>query len=287
MLLFRLRYYRILEARQDLDQQLRYGGLVVRALPNRPDRPEQPDQRLQKGEAVQLALVLPSGATVQAPAQVLQVIGGAVALCFPQGSAALVQQLEERLKGERPGKDPQDLSSDRGAVHEVTELVAPDEVKALAQVPVKSLVPAPEPVAPEPAAPSARSPASAAEVSSAQKVQLALHGDADQRAAILRDKNRMLHPHVLRNPAITQEEVIGIAKNPQTLPDMLDMIAGRKEWVGQRAIAMALVRNPRTPQGAGARALDHLPVSDQRMLAKAEGSAPPHIVAAARKKTLR
>src|SRR5262249_7992808 len=33
-----------------------------------------------------------------------------------------------------------------------------------------------------------------------EKIQLALHGSRDDRAQILRDKNRTLHPFVLKNP---------------------------------------------------------------------------------------
>jgi hypothetical protein len=123
------------------------------------------------------------------------------------------------------------------------------------------------------------------ELTHTEKIQLALHGSRDDRAHILRDKNRALHPFVLKNPQIDLEDVTNIAKNAQMAPEVLKQIADRKEWFQRPAIATALARNPKTPAEVAVRALDHVPVEALRQMAKGVG-VPPHVAQAARKKVV-
>ena len=118
----------------------------------------------------------------------------------------------------------------------------------------------------------------------AQKLQHALHGTRDQRNAILRDKNRMLHAYVLKNPQITIDDVLAIAKNPMMGPDMYKLIAERQEWFQRPQIAIALARNPKVQGDIAVRALAYVAPDALRQLAK--GGAPPHVVTAARKKVV-
>lgn len=118
-----------------------------------------------------------------------------------------------------------------------------------------------------------------------EKMRLALHGDRDARAAVLRDRNRALHVHVLKNPHLSIEEVVAIAKNLQSGAELLEFIGSRSEWAGRAAVAEALARNPRTPQEVGVRALQHVATEPLRQIAKGQG-APPHVVQAARKRLL-
>jgi hypothetical protein len=90
---------------------------------------------------------------------------------------------------------------------------------------------------------------------------------------------------VLKNPNVALDEVTAWAKNPQMSADFLRQIAERKEWLTRPAIALALVRNPRTPPELSIRALEHVPMDGLRQLAKGIG-APPHVVQAARKKVI-
>jgi hypothetical protein len=123
------------------------------------------------------------------------------------------------------------------------------------------------------------------ELSTTEKIRLALHGDRDDRAAVLRDKNRSLHVNVLKNPHLTVEEVVAIAKSPQAGADLLEFIAGRSDWLGRSAVAEALARNPKTPKDAAARAVQFVATEPLRQMAKGVG-APPHVTAAARKRLL-
>lgn len=118
----------------------------------------------------------------------------------------------------------------------------------------------------------------------AQKIQMALHGNRDQRNAILRDRNRQLHAYVLKNPQITVDDVLAIAKNPMMAADMYKLISERLDWFQRPQVAIALARNPKVPGEIAVRALAHVTPDALRQLAK--GGAPPHVVTAARKKVV-
>jgi hypothetical protein len=125
----------------------------------------------------------------------------------------------------------------------------------------------------------------AEELSNAQKIQLALHGNRDQRNAILRDRNRMLHAYVLKNPGINVDDVLAIAKNPQMGAEIFKQIGERQDWMQRPQIALALARNPKTPADVAIRALAFVPPDALRQMAKGSG-APPHVIQAARKRVI-
>lgn len=136
-------------------------------------------------------------------------------------------------------------------------------------------------------APGAAGPAVAQSFGAAQaaKIQQALHGDKNQRAAILRENNRLLHAYVLRNPQIGIDEVAAIARMTTVSIDVLTFIAGRREWYERGEIAIALVRNPKTPVPMAIRMLDHIGQGELRQLAK-QTAVREAISRAARKKIL-
>lgn len=119
----------------------------------------------------------------------------------------------------------------------------------------------------------------------AQKIQLALHGTRDQRNAMLRDRDRGLHAFVLKNPGITVDDVLSIAKNAQMSAEIFKQISERADWFQRPQIALALARNPKVPSEIAIRALGHVAPDALRQLAKGAG-APQHVVQAARKRVV-
>jgi hypothetical protein len=111
----------------------------------------------------------------------------------------------------------------------------------------------------------------------------ALRGRRDMRLLLIRDKNKTVHPFVLRNPGITLDEVEQIAKMPGVNPDALRMIAGNRDWIRSTTVCRNLVRNPKTPMPDALRLLGKLPMSDLRAMAKS-GNVRTPIQQAARKK---
>jgi hypothetical protein len=125
----------------------------------------------------------------------------------------------------------------------------------------------------------------AEEPTRAQKIHLALHGSRDQRNAMLRDRDRGLHAFVLKNPGITVDDVLAIAKNAQFGAEMFKQISERSDWFQRPAIALALARNPKVPAEIAIRALSYVTPDALRQIAKGTGALP-HVVQAARKKVI-
>ena len=119
----------------------------------------------------------------------------------------------------------------------------------------------------------------------AAKIQLALHGNRDDRARVLRDLNKMLHPYVLRNPNVGIDEVLAMAKMASVSPELLKQISERKEWAQRPDIAIALVRNPKLPTPMAIRLLDYVSPLELRQLAK-DTRTRPAVQQAARKKVV-
>jgi hypothetical protein len=143
-----------------------------------------------------------------------------------------------------------------------------------------------EPDAEEPPAP-AHNPLMSARLAAmtvTEKMQLALSGDREARAYLLRDTNKALHVYVLRNPRLGLDEVIYAAKMPSLSPDALKLIAEHREWGINTTVCTALARNPRTPVPLVLKMLPRVPMQELRAIAKGQGRAP--IVQAARKLVL-
>lgn len=118
-----------------------------------------------------------------------------------------------------------------------------------------------------------------------EKINQALKGDRDARAAILRSPNRPLHVHVLRNPGLTLEEIGQIARMTTVSVDVLRQIAERREWGHRPEIAIALLRNPTVPPPVAIPLLAFVSEAELRQLAKDSRTREP-IQRAARKRLL-
>ena len=116
-------------------------------------------------------------------------------------------------------------------------------------------------------------------------IQLALHGDRDQRMEILRGRNRALHAYVLRNPALSVDEIATIARMTTVSPEVLVQIAERREWGHRPEVAASLIRNPTMPVPVAIKLLDHVADHELRNLAKDARTREP-IQRAARRKLL-
>lgn len=254
---FRVRYHRPVDLVGDYDGQIAKGGLFVAVSPPAPPALYQ---------RVDLELVLPDGTSVEIATQVLQFAAGAgVALGFDaRGLGVLV----EAVAAARAQPSPPGARSVESSL--VDESAAASDGAARAATARRDTV-------------AVRGEVGA--LSGHEKIQRALHGDRDERTAILRDVNRTAHPYVLRNPGIQLDEVLAIAKMTTLAADVLKAIADRPEWSRRPEIALALVRNPKTPVPSAVALLDRILVDDLRRLAKDPGTRPP-IQAAARKKVI-
>ena len=244
---FCVRYDDPAELLADHEGQFSRGGFLVRV---------EPPAGLELYAAVELALRLGDDEVVLDGKVVQMVAGVGTAIAFDAGDAGLAA-LVDRAGAAPAGGAP--------AVHAL----------AAAPAPARRAAPAPR---------DAHTRVKAA--SKVDKIHIARYGKKDERMQIIRGSDRSLHRYVLTNPGLGLDEVVTIAKMNTMSPDILKAIADRREWAQRPDIAIALVRNPKTPVPLAIKLLRYVSPSDLRQLAKGSAVRMP-ILKAARKIVLR
>ena len=87
------------------------------------------------------------------------------------------------------------------------------------------------------------------QMNAAEKIQLALRGNKEARALLLKDSNKQVVLSVLSSPRLTEQEVESIASSRSVSEEILRIIAANRNWVKNYSIVSALVNNPKTPVG--------------------------------------
>ena len=116
----------------------------------------------------------------------------------------------------------------------------------------------------------------------AEKVKLALRGNQDARAILIRDTNKLIRRCVLHNPRLTDAEVVAIAGNRSSDDDSLRFIAEKREWVANAEVRRALAVNPKTPIPLALRFVGLLPDRELRLVARSK-NVPEAVAAQARR----
>ncbi len=101
----------------------------------------------------------------------------------------------------------------------------------------------------------------------AEKVQLAMKGNAEERAILVRDTARMVSQQVLKSPKLSDSEIAGYANMRNVHEDVLRVIASHRDWTKNYSVAHALVRNPKTPPGVSVQFLPRLGTRDLKIVA--------------------
>ncbi len=250
VLKLRVTYHRAADLAADRAAQFAKGGLLVRVAP---------PPGLALFDQVRLELVA-GGARATLAAQVVQTAPQAIAVMFDGAAAA---GLASALDADTLDADP---------VHELVDEAAEDAAAAQSPATPRGVN-------------SGNSAGGANSVNSAKRIQQALHGNRDERAAIMRDVNKQLHLYVLKNPQLGADEVLAIAKMSTMSAEVLAQIAARREWASRQDVAIALVRNAKTPASIAIKLLDYVGTVELRQLAKDTRTRAP-IQQAARKKII-
>ncbi len=103
-----------------------------------------------------------------------------------------------------------------------------------------------------------------------EKIKLALTGDKEWRSILIKDSNKQVSGAVIKNPRITDGEVLSILKGSIQNDEILRVICGNKEWLKNHQIRKALVENNRTPLQTALRLIGTLGDKDLAMLAKSK-----------------
>jgi len=106
------------------------------------------------------------------------------------------------------------------------------------------------------------------EMSVAEKIKMAQTGDKEWRTLLLREANKMVTTAVMKNPRITEGEVLAVAKNRSASDELIRLILLNREWVKLYEIKKALVEHPRTPLQKAMRFMTFLTEKDVRDLSK-------------------
>jgi hypothetical protein len=100
------------------------------------------------------------------------------------------------------------------------------------------------------------------------KIMLAVRADRTERAVLVQDNDPRVLLSVLRNPRLTVDEVVRVAKSSFLNFQIVDVITKTGQWMASLDVRLALIHNPKTPQAFALRILPTLPDAEVRAIAK-------------------
>jgi hypothetical protein len=80
-----------------------------------------------------------------------------------------------------------------------------------------------------------------------ERLKLAILGNREARSILIRDRSKVIACSVLKNPRLTESEVVLFAQSKVVEEDVLKTIAETRSWVRHYQIKYSLVSNPKTP----------------------------------------
>ncbi|HEY5514232.1 MAG TPA: hypothetical protein VIK40_11370 [Geomonas sp.] len=104
----------------------------------------------------------------------------------------------------------------------------------------------------------------------ADKIKMAFTGDKEWRTILIRDANKLVSGAVVKNPRMTEGEVLAIAKSTVQNDEIMRVICANREWVKNPLIRKALAENNKTPLPAALRFVAMLSEKDLSLLAKSK-----------------
>lgn len=106
-------------------------------------------------------------------------------------------------------------------------------------------------------------------LSQMEKILLAVKADRSERAQLLQDNDPRVLLSILRNPRLTMDEVVRMAKSSFLTYQIAEAIMKTSQWMGSVEVRVALVHNAKTPPAFSLRILPTLPEAEVRAIARA------------------
>lgn len=103
-----------------------------------------------------------------------------------------------------------------------------------------------------------------------EKVKLAMKGDKEARAVLIRDPSKIIQYAIISNPRISEGEVTMLATSRSIDEEVLRKIAGNREWMKLYQVRLALATNPKTPVPIATRLVPTLMQKDLKPLSKSK-----------------
>ena len=100
-----------------------------------------------------------------------------------------------------------------------------------------------------------------------ERMKLAMRGTREQRAALVRDPNKMVSVAVLSSPKVTEPEIESFAKMTTVAEEVLRVIGSNRVWTRNYGVILGLARNPKTPTGIALNFVQRLNERDMKQIA--------------------
>jgi hypothetical protein len=105
-------------------------------------------------------------------------------------------------------------------------------------------------------------------LSQMEKLLLAVKADRSERALLVQDNDPRVLLSLLRNPRVTIDEVVRVAKSAFLTYQIADVIMKASQWMASLDVRLALIHNPKTPPPFQLRILGTLPDNEVRTIAR-------------------
>jgi len=105
-------------------------------------------------------------------------------------------------------------------------------------------------------------------LSQMEKLLLAVKADRPERAVLIQDSDPRVLLSVLRNPRLTVDEVVRVAKSSFLTYQIADVIVKTGQWMANLDVRIGLMHNPKTPPQIAMRILPSLPEGEIRSIAR-------------------
>jgi hypothetical protein len=103
-----------------------------------------------------------------------------------------------------------------------------------------------------------------------QKIRLALVGNLEARNLLIHDANKVIPLAVMRNPRLSEDEVMLYAQLRSIPEDVFWAISKHKTWIKNYHVKLALVSNPKSPLSLAIKLLDHLHDRDLQNISRSK-----------------
>jgi hypothetical protein len=104
-------------------------------------------------------------------------------------------------------------------------------------------------------------------MSVAERMRVAMKGNREERAVLIRDPNKLVSVSVLSSAKLTETEVEAFAKMTSVSEEILRIIGSTRAWIKAYGVVSALARNPKTPLGVSLHLMQRLNERDLKLLA--------------------
>lgn len=105
-------------------------------------------------------------------------------------------------------------------------------------------------------------------INTGQKIKLALKGNKEARSLLIKESNKVISVSVIKNPRITDSEVLAICNNRTINDEILRIVCMKSDWIKHYSIQYALANNPKTPFQNAVRFTKGLSPNDLKKLSK-------------------